>query len=89
MAKNIMAKLTNPASRAKLGTRTSDQLILLTDNLTTSALANDIVIAIVLLFFLLGSVLFGCINKTFFTDSSFMSVCGIWSELFRNLFVLK
>ena len=42
MAKNIMVKLTNPASRAKLGTRTSDQLIVLTDNLTTSALANDI-----------------------------------------------
>ena len=42
MAKNILAKLTNPASRAKLGTRTSDQLILLTDNLATSALANDI-----------------------------------------------
>ena len=35
-AQNIMAKLTNPASRARLGTRTSDQQILLTDNLTTS-----------------------------------------------------
>ena len=65
MAKNIMAKLTNPASRAKLGTRTSDQLILLTDNLTTSALANDIVIAVVLFFFLLGSVLFGYETKPF------------------------